>query len=262
MRNRSHPGPRLLVCPVRKPSHPATRLSQGSEVSFPNLPSLPGPLLRLQLALSDATADVGLISDALRSDIGLASRFLRTANQDLGGCAGEFPRFEDLVVHLGLDGIRHLAAQTETLTRHPAGLAALQTCERSWKRARLTALAAEYMAASTGAVDSDKAYLAGLFHHLGYCLRSLNRAEHDDKPVDPHELGYSLACAWDFPPVILDSMRGHRYGAPPSNIQVLREIVKTAAEWVLDVELQGIADSEWSRSLQKTDMSAKGVFKN
>jgi len=262
MTDRTHPGPRLLVCPVSKPNRLPERRSQGSAVSFPSLPSLPGPLVRLQLALSESTADVGLISDALRSDIGLASRFLRLAGQDLGGNAGEFSRFEDLVVHLGLERIRHLAAQTETLTRHPVGLVALQACERSWKRARLTALAAEYMAASTEAVESDQAYLAGLFHHLGYCLRSLNRAERDDQPVDPHALGYSLACAWDFPRIILDSMRRHRLEAPASKTRVLREIVKTAVEWVLDVELQGIADSEWSQSLQKTDMSAKGIFKN
>lgn len=223
---------------------------------------MPVPLLRLQLALGAPTADVGAIGEAIRSDIGLAGRFLRMAARDLGGFGDDFPCFEELVIHLGLDQIRQLASQAVTLTDHPGGLMALLACERSWKRARLTGLTTEYLAARTEAVDPDKAYLAGLFYHLGYCLRSLNRDEHEAQLADPHELGYSLACAWDFPSVILGSIRRNKHEVEESTSQLLREIVKTALEWVLDVELQGIADAEYSQSLQCVEMFAKGRRKN
>jgi len=263
MPNRNHPGPRLVVRPVRKPKQKSLAGdSSPSGISFPDLPSMPGPLLKLQLALNAPTADVAAISEAIRSDIGLAARFLPVAVRDVRALPEQLPRFEELVIHLGLGRIRLLAAQAVILTRHPNGPTDLRACERAWKRARLTALAAEYLAARTGAVDSDRAYVAGLFHHLGYCLRSLHRDGRHAQATDPHELGYLFACDWNFPEVILESMRQGKHEDPASNSQLVREVVKTAVEWVLDVELQGIADAEYSQSLQCSDGFTTDARKN
>ncbi len=110
---------------------------------FPSPPALPDSLLQLDLALSVFVADLGQITNIILADIGLTAQLLRLGAGELDQLPSRGVAVSEIVLLLGLDKLKSLAARTSPLAGYPA----LGVGKRFWRHARLTAMIAEELAA-------------------------------------------------------------------------------------------------------------------
>jgi len=77
----------------------------------PAISAAPHAAARLQLLASSSVADLEAITSIIRDDLGLTIRLLQLAEQTLEENAGNLS-LEELVIHLGLEQLRRMAAET------------------------------------------------------------------------------------------------------------------------------------------------------
>jgi len=80
-----------------------------------HVPARPEAVAQLQLLASSHVADLDAITDMIRNDAGLTIQLLQFGARNLGTCAGSVSSLGELVVQLGLEQLRTMAAEV-TLT--------------------------------------------------------------------------------------------------------------------------------------------------
>lgn len=79
------------------------------------VPARPEAVAQLQLLASSHVADLEAITDVIRNDAGLTIQLLQFGVRNLGTCAGSVSSLGELIVQLGLEQLRTMAAEV-TLT--------------------------------------------------------------------------------------------------------------------------------------------------
>src|ERR1700689_5354026 len=102
---------------------------QGNE--FPLPPAMPDAVLLLRLLLSSHIADLHAITDVIRNDVGLTAQLFRLAAIERSGRPSSTLNVGDLVVQIGLDKLKIMAAETRPNPLPPQH-AAPQARERFW----------------------------------------------------------------------------------------------------------------------------------
>jgi HD-like signal output (HDOD) protein len=196
---------------------------------FPLPPAMPDTVLLLRLLLSSHTADLHAITDVIRNDVGLTARLFHLAALERGGRATTILNVGDLVVQVGLEKLKNLAAETKLNPLQPQN-AAPQARERFWMHARLTARISEELAGDATPANREAAYVAGLLRHLGALPALLGWEMPSWSPGSLGEIGYGMAKAWQLPLVLADVIRGNDSACTSQKAHSLLRLVNLADE--------------------------------
>lgn len=221
-------------------------LRQGTE--FPLPPAMPDSVLLLRLLLSSHIADLHAITEVIRNDVGLTAQLFCLAALERGRRITGILNIGDLVVHIGLEKLKSLAAETR-LNPLPPQNAAPQARERFWMHARLTARISEELAGETTPANRDAAYVAGLMRHLGALPGLLGWEVPERTPGTLGEIGYRIAKSWQLPAVLADVIRGDDKACTSQKAYALLRLVNVADERAVRWESTGASmGSAYARS--------------
>jgi HD-like signal output (HDOD) protein len=171
---------------------------------FPLPPAMPGAVALLQLELASNVADLEAITRLIRNDVGLTTQLLRlTFGQPSKHRTGHLGVGE-MVVHLGVEKLKAMAAGTRLLVGQPVGNLRFEACKEFWMRARRTAHLAEELAAGTSARMRETAYVAGLLYHVGELPALLDWKIPGIESLHPAIIGFRMAKAWHFPSILAE----------------------------------------------------------
>jgi HD-like signal output (HDOD) protein len=230
-----------LLLPVADPGRgPGGSLPislQVSELALP--PAMADAVLLLRLLLSSHIADLHAITDVIRNDVGLTVQLFRLAALERGGRAASTLNVADLIVQIGLDKLKRLAAETGLNPLYPRN-AAPQARERFWMHARLTARICQELAGETAPANREGAYAAGLLHNLGALPELIGWKVPEWVPNSVGEIGYYVASAWQLPVILVDVIHGDDNACHSQKAHSLLRLAKVADERALRWESAGI----------------------
>ena len=191
-----------------------------------HLPCSPAILPRLAVALQSDVTSAAHIERLISLDTSLATATLRLANSAVyGPCAVD--TLEGAILRLGAKELYRLAALV-LIGRWGSGVADVGRAPNDFSRHALcTAIAAEVLAETSGRVDPQIAYTAGLVNEVGrlamvlscatflpqiraHCeLRrtSWEEAESVVLGFNNAEVSWRLLTAWKFPPILSETAR-------------------------------------------------------
>jgi len=206
---------------------------------FPLPPAMPDAVLLLRLLASASVTDLHAITEVIRNDVGLTAQLLRIAALERGERPTGTLNIGELLVQVGLDKLKILAAETRLNPIHPHN-APPQARERFWMHARLTARICEEMAGETTPANRDAAYVAGLLRHLGALPDLLGWKMPAWTPNSPGEIGYRMAKAWRLPTLLTDVIRGDDKACTSQKGYALLRLVNVADERATRWESAGV----------------------
>lgn len=200
------------------PSAAERELQELLQSALIGLPLLPEAASRAIELVENPKADIGRLSDLIRSDPPIAARFLSVANSALYSRGREVPSIQDALVRIGLSGSRDLLLQI-VYACSSVGLTHFgPQVRRSYDRAVVSGIVARAACSELGIRYSD-AYLIGLLHDLGEAriFRLLDRLDTPPSAVEAAilveryhtEAGEDIARAWKLPQDVVDVCGGH-----------------------------------------------------
>jgi HD-like signal output (HDOD) protein len=199
-----------------------------SGTKLPDLPAMAKSAVLLQMLLAANVVDLQAITAVIRDDVGLTTQLLRLALR----ASPQFPRkplkVEELIVHLGLQTLRAMAAETKLLGCQPGDDFDLKACSAFWAQARRTAHTAEQVAAEISPADREFAYLAGLLRRLGSIPALLGWRIPAFDLASPAEIGWRMAKSWNFPQVLVEVIRGDEPACRSRQSRWLLRLVNSA----------------------------------
>jgi len=206
------------------PTH--SEIECGTEL--PDLPAMAKSIVLLQMLLASNVVDLEAITQVIRDDVGLTTQLLRLALCESPQFSRRSLKLEELVVHLGLQKLRAMAAGTKLLGCKPGDDVDLKGCSAFWARARQTAHTAEQVAAEISPQDRDLAYLAGLLRRLGSLPALLRWRIPGLDLAGPGEIGWRMAKSWNFPQVLVEIVRGEEQACRSRKSRWLLRLVNSA----------------------------------
>jgi len=216
-------------------NEPARPFSQGG-TEYPALPAMPDSVLLLELLSSSYCADLHSITEIIRNDVGLTVELLRLAAGEPGRRFGSILNVGNLVIEVGLERLKALATNTRIVVRQQESPDAPQLCELFWRHARRVALISEELAKRSATENPEVAYLAGLLRHLGSLPVLLGWNIAEVAPQNAGEIGSRLAKAWQFPPILVDVIRGNESACTSGRARRLLRLVNDAELWASRLE--------------------------
>jgi HD-like signal output (HDOD) protein len=199
------PEPPAESCPGR---FPGTESEARQKMKFPFPPAMPGSVAFLQLLVTSNVADLEAITTLIRNDVGLTAQLLGLAFEQPSRRPTSHLRLAELVVHLGLEKLRAMAAGTRVLGCARDGEARFRACKAFWIEARRTARTAEGLAAKTCAANREIAYVAGLLCRIGMLPALLDWKIPGIESANSQDITSHLLKAWNFPAVLVEIIRG------------------------------------------------------
>lgn len=222
--------------PRRNPEHSLPISLQTTE--FPLPPAMPDAVLLLRLLVAAHSADLRAITDVIRNDVGLTVQLFRLGAAECDGRPTRTVDVGDIVVQVGLDRLKGLAAETKLNPFQPQNVAP-QARERFWMHARLTARIAEELAGETAPANREAAYVAGLLRRVGTLPAVLGWETPLWTSSSSGEIGYRMAKAWQLPIVLADVIHGDESACTSQESYSLLRLVNMADERALRWELSG-----------------------
>lgn len=206
------------------PTH--SEVVRGTEL--PDLPAMTKSVILLQMLLATNVVDLEAITQVIRDDVGLTTQLLRLAMRESARFSRRPLRLQELVVHLGLQRLRAMAAETKLLGCNPGDDIDFQACSAFWARARQTAHTAEQVAAEISPENQELAYLAGLLRRLEALPALLGWRIPGFDLSSPGGIGFRMAKSWNFPQVLADVIRGDEQACRSRKSRRLLRLVNSA----------------------------------
>lgn len=227
----------------------------GKTSDYPALPAMPDSVLLLELLSSSHSADLHSITEIIRNDIGLTVEVLRLAAAEPGRRFGSILNIGSLVVEIGMERLKNLASATQIVMRQSQADDTPQLCEMFWRHARRVALISEELAKRTGSENCEVAYLAGLLRHLGSLPALLGWNVPNSNAQNPGDVGSRLAKAWQFPPILIDVIRGNESACTSVRARRLLRLVNDADAWASRLEFVSFPEMLKLQQSQKSTQS-------
>jgi len=207
------------------------------------LPAFPAIATKLLKTLNNDSANVKQLVDLLRSDAALSAEILRRANSAAMGLSSQVSSLQHAILLLGFEQIRQLAMAV-TMSTYFKPAMKIESLQKCWRHSLATAHLADRIARGIQ-FEHDRAYTAGLLHHIGlFGLMVHYPNEYDEmfrrartQPVDllqqeqalfdlNHcEAGDALAEMWNFPEEIRQAAARHHEEPDPSRPDLVAVIV-------------------------------------
>lgn len=195
------------------------------------VPAMPEAVALLQLLVSSCFADLDAITNVIRNDVGLTIQLLRLSALNFGRpTSGGIPYLGELVVCLGLDQLRAMAAAASLVPRQETGNADRHIINAFWTRARMTAGTAQQLALETSPDDAETAYVAGMLRHLGVLPILLGWQSFGIESADSADMGVHMAKAWGLPSLLVDVIRGDESACTSSKSRWLLRLIDSAEQ--------------------------------
>ncbi|MFN8548473.1 MAG: HDOD domain-containing protein [Candidatus Eisenbacteria bacterium] len=134
-----------------------------------DLPPFPPVAARLLELLDDPDSSAADIARAISRDQALAAKVLRIGNSSFYGFAQQVTSLPQAVVVLGLRTVRDLVL-LDSLPLRSRGKSMTAIEKELWVHSVGAAFAARFLAMRGSWIDSDAAFLCGLFHDVGQLL--------------------------------------------------------------------------------------------
>jgi HD-like signal output (HDOD) protein len=181
----------------------------------------------LELSARDEVVPRDLIA-VIETDTAMTARVLKLSNSAYYGFRREIASLSEAGNLLGVSALVNLVLTSCAGRSFRGGGSVGPELERVWEQSVSNALAASLLARLSGAVDRNRAYTAGLLQNIGQVVleRFLQREEHEislrvaagvsriaaEREVlglDHAEVGARLCERWNFPDVLVDTVRHH-----------------------------------------------------
>ncbi len=195
--------------------------------------SLPTRAVEIMDLAQDSEADAADLIDVIRGDPAIAMRIMRTVNSSFHGVREPVGDLKQAVMLLGFQEIRNIAmsAYVAPLFRETTGYKSYSR-EGLWNHMVGTGVVAQTIANTSGRVNPQEAYLAGLLHDIGFVMidqylhkpfrRIINaltpeapayEVERETIGFDHSELGEYVAVQWQLPKHLTDAIGHHHHPA-------------------------------------------------
>lgn len=218
-------------------------------LSCKTVPSLPAIAMRVVELTQDSNVSIRQLAETIQNDQGLTTKVLRTVNSSLYGLRQRCSSINQAIVMLGLSAVKTLALGFSLV-------GAVKGCEpidmdmsEYWRRSLYTGIAAKYIAAKTGTVSQEEAFLGGLLQDVGMIAlvqalgrdytdlvstagsnhRRLTTLEAQQLDLTHADVGAMLADRWRLPSTLVLPIKYHeRPTAAPKEEQMLVRCVGIA----------------------------------
>lgn len=217
--------------------------------SVQSLKPLPGSVTRTLRELENPHASAGIISEYIGLDQALAALVLQASNSAYLGYDRNCVSLSDAVMRLGFKRVKSIlmaSSASGMLSRSLRGYR--QGAGELWQHSLAIAVAAEWLAQALGYADPEEAYVSGLLHDIGKLMLDqfiladyteivelIQRYKVPLWQVEEKRIGINHAMAggliaekWQFPPVLIDTIRFHHNPASARTNQQLPAIINLA----------------------------------
>jgi putative nucleotidyltransferase with HDIG domain len=199
---------------------------------------LPPTAMRVVEMANDPKASMTRIAALVRTDPGLASRILSTANSAmyLGRFSTMITSLEKAISRIGLEGLKAIVLQLSMVGRVLRIKGMEREVQNFSTHSVYTACTARAIARKVAGQDPETAFLVGLLHDVGkiiglealmkasamvksaFALEAAGYSELLD--VTHEEIGGFAAQKWKLPPIVVESIRHHHF--VPERIRTLQ----------------------------------------
>lgn len=216
------------------------------------LPEVPQTALRVIQLLNDPDTDVTSLADVISSDQALTAKVLRLCNSAYYGLSRKVTTISEAVMIIGFSSIKSLVMMITTQSTLNKGLLGYKlNAGYFWEHSIGTAEISRHLATQLKHREPEECFIAGLIHDIGkmvlnqYALpevyKATNLHQKEQIPVfeaeqqilsfDHADIGGALAERWNFPPMLVESIRRHHSFEPlyeGNQIDLLPTLVATA----------------------------------
>jgi HD-like signal output (HDOD) protein len=194
-----------------------------------SLEPLPQVAMRVVRLASQEDVIPRELVEVIQTDAGITAKVLKLCNSALFGFRREIASLPEAGNLLGVSTLVNLVL-TSCASRYfrDYGRGGTRNGRARWEESVSNALAASLIAGLTNGVDRSRAYTCGLLMNVGHLVLdryvperakqldaqmedglSRLQAEHAVVGIDHAEIGARLAERWNFPDVLVDSIRHH-----------------------------------------------------
>ncbi len=216
--------------------------------SIGDIPPVPAVAAKVLQLLQDPTTSVKKLADTIAHDPGTSARILKLANSVYYGQQRNVTTLERAIILLGEIKVKNLVVETSLRGLNKS----FHSLEKTlWEDSIGCASAARIIAEHLESADSEEAFLAGLFRHLGkmvmlgghpesyrHVLEIVEEGKGELVDVErayfaySHEkIGAALLDHWNFPPSLVQVTLHHHdliFGETEEEIRQLAAIVNLA----------------------------------
>ncbi len=199
--------------------------SQAAADSLPNVPTMVGTRLQLELLLQESLIDLSAVTEVILSDAGATLQILRLIGEEYALEEDRPTRLEDCIASLNME--RCYEAVCASSIPHNSGIMA------QWQHFRRVAQCAKELARCVEGVSPEEAYLVGLLYEVGKLPRLLGWKSVGDSSQERKALAVMLADYWHLPAYVLAAIREQQESDASSRWS---EILQMAESAVVRVE--------------------------
>lgn len=240
--------------------------------------SLPELHQQLEAAILSATSTLDDLARIIGSDPGLAARLLKLANSALYRHNGPIETITRALTLIGTRQLQELALATLVIERFRMLTTPALDMRDFWRNALATAIAARIIAIHLHERDSERFFLAGLFHKIGRLVlftdhpelasRSLAEAQQASLLLSDAEeqllgfahaeIGHALLKQWNLSPLHCEGVRYHITPSAAPTSSVVACIVHLA-NWLAGSAAFGDAGDHFAPRLDPSALPTLGL---
>ncbi len=194
------------------------------------LPEVPQIAFRAIQLLNNPETDVSSLAEVISSDQALTAKVLRLCNSAYYGLPRKVTTVSEAVLIVGFSSIKSLVLMITTQSTMNKGLLGYKIGPGEfWRHSIATAETARLLAQHLRQDKHEECFIAGLIHDIGKMVlnqhalpevyRATNLSQKEQIPVhlaeqkilgfDHAGIGAALAERWNFPPILVESIRRH-----------------------------------------------------
>lgn len=194
------------------------------------LPEVPHIALKAIHLLSNPDTAVSNLAEVISSDQALTAKVLRLCNSAYYGLPRQVTTISEAVMIVGFSTIKSLVLMITTQSTLNKGLLGYKmSAGEFWEHSIATATISRLLAHRIHYHEPEECFIAGLLHDIGKLVlnqsalpevyKATNLYQKKNMPIylaeqkilgfDHAEIGAALAERWNFPPLLVDSIRWH-----------------------------------------------------
>lgn len=261
------------------------------------LPEVPQIAFRAIQLLNNPETEVSSLAEVISSDQALTAKVLRLCNSAYYGLPRKVTTISEAVVIVGFSSIKSLVLMITTQSSMNKGLLGYKIGPGEfWRHSISTAETSRLIAQRIKHDKPEECFIAGLIHDIGKMVlnqhalpevyRATNLSQKENMPIhlaeqkilgfDHAAVGAALAERWNFPPILVESIRRHHSLEPfyldgqlvpmPSIIgfgNLLSQVIdeQNAQNWQVFDDYQQALQSHLNLSLEDLQALAQGIHK-
>lgn len=196
----------------------------GQGIDPRDLPTLPAVACKVLSLTAEEAIDGQAITQAISTDVSLASRILKVVNSPLYGFRYPISTIDKAISLMGSNALRGLVLSFSLVGLKDSEKESGFDYDRFWEKSLMTAVLSRFIAQHGHEIDPEEAFLAGLVANIGEMLIARlypeGRREEShlceiggsgrSSDIDHGEFGAAAALFWNFPPALCQCIRCHQ----------------------------------------------------